>query len=154
MTPIVRLALVQQRDGDAEMGNAAGEVRGAVDGIDHPGRHADAAILPFLTEERVLGKPPFDSTTNQPLDVAIRLRQVILWPLEVELPAIPGEKQVSRAVSRLAGHVTGKLEPGFEIDHREPSGLVRGTCSDSFRPRRRRRSDRVDARRSHAVAVP
>ena len=81
------LAPGHESDRDAEMGNGAGEIRGAIDRIDHPDLIARRAAG-FLAQKAVLGEGLGQAGADMRFDRAIGLGQVILRPLHADGPAL------------------------------------------------------------------
>ena len=79
------------------MRHAAGEIRGAVDRIDHPHRPARAggARLALLADEPVGGKDPEEALGDERLGLAVDLGQIVLRSLELD-----GERTVEKPAPR------------------------------------------------------
>ena len=68
------------------MRRAAGEIRSAVDRIDHPDRRAGLADPPLalLADEAVFGKGRVQPRGDEAFDLAVDFGQIVLRPLEAD----------------------------------------------------------------------
>ena len=80
------------------MRDAAREIGGAVDGIDHPDRRlalGDAAAA-FLADEAVVREKRVQPFGDQPLDLLIYLGEKVLRPLQPDLEAAIAKPPLSQ----------------------------------------------------------
>src|SRR6266487_2980630 len=79
--PNLSLQIADERDGDAEMRNAARKIGSAVDRIDDPNVAAEIATR-FFSEKRILRECRDEPFADHALHLRIRIQDVILRSLE------------------------------------------------------------------------
>ena len=95
------------------MRDAAREIGGAVDGIDHPDRRASRAPTrpaPSSPMKPSLGEQRVQPRRDQPLDLAVDLGEIILRPLEADGERAAVEEAPPRDLARLARERRGGVQ--------------------------------------------
>ena len=100
---MLRLAVVEQGDRDAEVREAAQEIAGAVERVDHEGVARLADLAAFLAEEGVVGEGALEFLYDLGLGEAVDFAGVILPRLFDHVEAVEAADMAQDDVSGLAG---------------------------------------------------
>jgi hypothetical protein len=109
--------------------NAAEEVVGAVDRVDHPGQLALASQSALFAEKPVLGKTARQRSDDQLLAGVVGLADVILQPLFLDRERGATPIEVCGEGAGVADDRLGKARAFGQLRHRNGSLILRWRCN-------------------------
>jgi hypothetical protein len=108
-------SVAHESHGDAELRDAAHEIGGPVDRVDHPNVRPELAAA-FLAIEGIPRKGFVQARADQGFDLRVRRRDVVLVPLEIDLERLrPSAEMRPRQPTRLPGDGGRGEQPDIEI---------------------------------------